>query len=132
MTVPQHQEAVARHSHAVEQVAEQIKQVIHNAFRPIPIETGDGTEVVKIKATGALKDLACLKLEDPETLFEMALDKATGANVDDRTYIMERVIEVCLWILFSQTPVPCHESRKQIIKSSARIVRPPCDYYEHP
>jgi hypothetical protein len=95
MTVPQYTEtATARHHHAVEQLADQFKNVMYKAFRPLPTETGDGTENEKASEPSPFDALASLRPSDPETLFEMGLQKFTGADIDDKTYIMERVIEV--------------------------------------
>jgi hypothetical protein len=100
MTVPQYTEtATARHSHAVEQLADQFKNVMYKAFRPIPTETGDGTEVEKVPVPSPFEELASLRMTDPDTLFDMSLTKITGGDIDDKTYIMERVIEVGLSVI---------------------------------
>lgn len=78
----------------IEKSISQIEQVIGASLRPMPTETGDGTYVKKPKTTGFAKDLAHIDLDDVKTVVDVVKAGATGEPVDDREYIMERVIQV--------------------------------------
>lgn len=73
----------------------QIEQVVSASLRPLPTETGDGTYVKADTMTGLAKDLGHFGPKDLETLAELAKSAVTGKPVNDREYIMERVIQVC-------------------------------------
>lgn len=96
MTVPvQMQEAaLARHQSTVKKTLHHIEQLIHASFRPLPTQTGDGSEIERVKPSHPLEDLASLQIDDCETILETLLEKVKGGPTDDKTYIMERVIEV--------------------------------------
>lgn len=74
----------------------QIEQVVAASLRPLPTETGDGTYVKQNTTTGIAKDLGHFHLKDVKTLVEVAKDAVTGEPWEDRDYIMERVIQVCV------------------------------------
>ena len=74
----------------------QIEQVISSSLRPMPTETGDGTYIKQPKTTGLAKDIVHVDLEDVKTLVDVTKTGATGQPVDDREYIMERVIQVSI------------------------------------
>lgn len=78
----------------IEKSISQIEQVISASLRSIPTETGDGTYIKEPKTTGFTKDLAHLELDDVKTVVDVVKAGATGEPVDDREYIMERVIQV--------------------------------------
>lgn len=73
----------------------QMEQVVSASLRPLPTETGDGTYVKGEAMTGFAKDIGHFGPKDVETLAEVAKSAVTGAPVNDREYIMERVIQVC-------------------------------------
>lgn len=73
----------------------QIEQVVSASLRPLPTETGDGTYVKGNTMTGFAKDLGHFGPKDVETMAEVAKSAVTGNSVNDREYIMERVIQVC-------------------------------------
>lgn len=77
----------------------QVEQVISSSLRPLPTETGDGTYVKEPKTTGVAKDISHIDLDDVKTLVDVVKTGATGEPVNDRDYIMERVIQVSLWTL---------------------------------
>lgn len=62
----------------------------------MPTETGDGTYIKQPKTTGLAKDIVHVDLEDVKTLVDVTKTGATGQPVDDREYIMERVIQVSI------------------------------------
>lgn len=73
----------------------QVEQVVAAALRPLPSQTGDGSYVQTPTVTGLAKDLLHFDLKDAKTLAEVAKSAVTGDAVNDRDYIMERVIQVC-------------------------------------
>ena len=74
----------------------QVEQVVSAALRPLPTQTGDGSYVQEPTVTGLAKDLLHFDLKDAKTLAEVAKTAVTGEAVNDRDYIMERVIQVCV------------------------------------
>lgn len=75
----------------------QVEQVVSAALRPLPTQTGDGSYVQEPTVTGLAKDLLHFDLKDAKTLAEVAKTAVTGEAVNDRDYIMERVIQVCIF-----------------------------------
>ncbi|KAF3481341.1 fatty acid oxygenase [Arthroderma uncinatum] len=71
-----------------------VGEAISASLRPLPTASGDGTYLPKVAKTGVLDDLAHMKLGDAGTLAEMAKIAATGELIDDKRYIMERVIQL--------------------------------------
>lgn len=84
-------------SNGVEKAVSQVEQVVSASLRPLPTETGDGTYVKEHTTTGIVQDIGRMDLGDIKTLVEVTKGAATGDPVDDRKYIMERVIQV--WLL---------------------------------
>lgn len=78
----------------------QAERVISASLRPLPTETGDGTYVKNDKTTGLVRDLGNLDLKDVKTIAEVARSAVTGEPTNDREYILERVIQVCLFDAF--------------------------------
>lgn len=72
----------------------QVEKVISASLRSKPAETGDGTYIKKPQSTGLAKDLTHIDLNDVKTMVDVTKAGATGQPVDDREYIMERVIQV--------------------------------------
>lgn len=72
----------------------QVEQVVAAALRPLPTQTGDGSYIQAPTVTGLAKDLLHFDLKDAKTLAEVAKSAITGEAVNDRDYIMERVIQV--------------------------------------
>lgn len=79
----------------IEKSLSQLNNVVSASLRPLPTETGDGTYVTDSSATtGILKDLGYVHIKDVETLVDVTKSAATGDPVNDREYIMERIIQV--------------------------------------
>jgi hypothetical protein len=79
----------------IENAFSQLQQVFKSSLRPLPSQTGDGTYLVDINApTGAFKDLPYIKPKDVETVLDVVKTAATGAPLNDRQYILERVIQL--------------------------------------
>lgn len=86
----------SQHSTAngIEKTVSQIEKVVTASLRALPTETGDGSYVKEPTATGLVKDLGHFDLKDVKTLAEVAKSAVTGDPVNDKEYIMERVIQV--------------------------------------
>ncbi|KAF2099021.1 heme peroxidase [Rhizodiscina lignyota] len=69
-------------------------QLIHAAQRPLPMQTGDGSYVEHEEHSGMLADLKALGFKDAKTLADVMRNKTKGEYVDDKTYLMERVIQL--------------------------------------
>ncbi|KAF2141807.1 uncharacterized protein K452DRAFT_287766 [Aplosporella prunicola CBS 121167] len=72
----------------------QFAQLLHAARRPLPTQTGDGSYIEK-DPEGSLKDdLKALGFQNLATLKEVIANKAKKEHIDDKTYLMERVIQL--------------------------------------
>ncbi|OOF98169.1 hypothetical protein ASPCADRAFT_142143 [Aspergillus carbonarius ITEM 5010] len=72
----------------------QVEKVVSASLRPLPTATGNGTYITEPSQTGLVRDLSHVDLNDIKTLIEVVKDTATGQPVNDRHYIMERVIQL--------------------------------------
>jgi linoleate 8R-lipoxygenase/9,12-octadecadienoate 8-hydroperoxide 8R-isomerase len=72
----------------------QLEQLVSASLRPLPSQTGDGTYVTEQVKTGILKDLPHVDLGDLKTLVDVSKSALTGEALDDRKYIMERVVQL--------------------------------------
>lgn len=92
------------HSAGRTQVAstfEQYAQLIHASRRPLPTQSGDGAYLDHDMPSGLMDDLKNLGFKDVNTLMGVMKTKATGELADDKTYLMERVIQVSLFLISS-------------------------------
>ena len=71
-----------------------LSAVIKAAVAPLPTKTGDGSSIEPPKATGPLKDILHMYPKDVVTLIDLAKDTVTGQPVDDKTFLMERLIQL--------------------------------------
>ncbi|EEP75322.1 hypothetical protein UREG_00168 [Uncinocarpus reesii 1704] len=79
----------------VESTFKQYAQLIHAARRPLPTQSGDGSYLRKSKAKSSLlKDLRSMGPRGWGTLLAVRKSKRSGDLIDDKTYIMERVINL--------------------------------------
>lgn len=78
----------------------QIEQAVTASLRPLPTETGDGTYVKDPSSTGLVKDLSHMDLTDIKTIVDVMKNAAMGDPIDDRKYIMERVIQVSCSLIY--------------------------------
>lgn len=78
----------------VSNVFKDFAQLLHASQRPLPTQTGDGSYVDQEVPSGMMADLKSLGFKDIKTLKEVMQTKASGALQDDKTYLMERVIQV--------------------------------------
>lgn len=72
------------------------KQAIHAARRPLPTETGDGSYVEEETSSSIWADLRSMGIKDASTLMSFLENKVTRQSIDDKTMLMERVIQVCI------------------------------------
>ncbi|KAL2008268.1 hypothetical protein VTN00DRAFT_8250 [Thermoascus crustaceus] len=73
---------------------EKYAQLIHASQRPLPTQTGDGSYIEHESSTGILQDIAALGFKDVRTVTDLVKTKASGELVDDKTMLMERVIQL--------------------------------------
>lgn len=73
------------------------KQVIHAARRPLPTETGDGSYIEEEASSSIWADLRSMGIKDASTLVSFLENKVTRQPIDDKTMLMERVIQVCIF-----------------------------------
>ena len=79
----------------VESSLKQFGQLIHAARRPLPTQAGDGAYLDEEVSSSLFQDLKSLGFKDVKTLMQVMKTKATGEYQDDKTYLMENVIQVC-------------------------------------
>ncbi|KAE8144928.1 heme peroxidase [Aspergillus avenaceus] len=72
----------------------QIEKVVSASLRPLPTETGDGSYIAESKGTGFVTDFSRMDLGDVKTIVEITKNAATGESVNDKQYIMERLIQL--------------------------------------
>jgi len=94
-----HKEPARAENHGQEKDAqgllEQFAQLVHASRRPLPTQSGDGAYLQHEVPSGLFADLKTLGFKDVKTLREVMTSKK-GTLTDDKTYIMERVIQVSL------------------------------------
>ncbi len=71
-----------------------VSGLIKATIAPLPTQTGDGSLINISKPTGFLHDIVHMHPEDFITLGEMAKQAITGGPVNDRTFLMERLIKL--------------------------------------
>lgn len=69
-------------------------QSIHASQEPLPNQTGDGTFMKHDKSPGLIGDIKSLGFRDVSTVKDLIASKTSGELVDDKTYLMERVIQL--------------------------------------
>lgn len=82
-------------SNGLEKTVSQAEQALRASLRPLPTETGDGTYIKDKSPTGLVRDMSHMDLKDIGTILDVVKNAASGSPIDDREYIMERVIQVC-------------------------------------
>lgn len=76
-------------------VFEKFAQVLHASRRPLPTQTGDGTYLDGHEnSTGLFRDLRTMGFKDVATVKDLMRSKVTGELVDDRTMLMERIMQL--------------------------------------
>jgi len=75
-------------------VFEKYAQAIHASREPLPNQTGDGTYLKHDESSGLINDIKSLGFRDLGTVKDLIKTKASGQLIDDKTYLMERIIQV--------------------------------------
>lgn len=81
------------------------ENVLESSLRPLPKETGDGTYVNGNTTTGLAKDLSHVDLKDVKTMADVAKSAISSDPVNDKEYIMERVIQVRMILKYERNGV---------------------------
>ena len=79
----------------VESAFQKFAQLIHASNRPLPTQSGDGAYLEHAEPTGLMQDLRAIGIQDVATLMELMKSKVKGQPNDDKTMLMEHVIQVC-------------------------------------
>jgi linoleate 10R-lipoxygenase len=85
---------IAANREEVDHIFNEFAQLIHVDNSPVPTPLTDGTNAEGAEPSGLFADLKALGFKDVKTLKELMQNKASGDLVDDKTYIMERIIQV--------------------------------------
>lgn len=75
-------------------VFDKYAQAIHASREPLPNQSGDGTYLKHDQSSGLFNDIKTLGFRDVNTVKDLIKSKASGELVDDKTYLMERIIQV--------------------------------------
>lgn len=78
----------------VEGAFEKYAPLIHASRGPLPAQSGDGSYVDHDEPSGLFQDLKAIGFKDVATLRDFLKNKASGELIDDKTMIMERIIQV--------------------------------------
>lgn len=79
----------------VESTFEKYSQIIHASQTPLPRQTGDSASLENDTTSGLFGDIKSFGFRDIGTLKDLIKSKASGELVDDKTMLMERIIQVC-------------------------------------
>lgn len=85
----------------VEAIFDKYAQAIHASREPLPNQTGDDTYLKHEESGGLLNDIKSLGFRDINTVKDLIKNKASGELIDDKTYLMERIIQVCNLLISS-------------------------------
>lgn len=78
----------------VESSFEKYAQLIHASRNPLPTQSGDGAYAYDHTVpSGLLQDIKSMGFKDIGTLMAVMKNKASGELQDDKTYMMEHVIQ---------------------------------------
>jgi linoleate 10R-lipoxygenase len=80
------------HDPHAQSLLEQYAQLVHASMRPLPTQSGDGAYLDHEVPSGLFSDIKSLGFKDVKTLMQVMQNK--GKLQDDKTYLMERVIQV--------------------------------------
>ncbi len=79
----------------IESALAQISSALHASLRPLPTQTGDNTYLPEETARpSVLSGIKHVSVRNMQTLKDMVLEGLEGGLVDDRRYIMERIIQL--------------------------------------
>ncbi|KAI2792952.1 Linoleate 10R-lipoxygenase [Penicillium oxalicum] len=75
-------------------VFEKHAQAIHASREPLPSQGGDGAYLKHDQSSGLFEDIKSLGFRDLSTVKSLIKSKASGELIDDKTYLMERIIQL--------------------------------------
>jgi hypothetical protein len=78
----------------VEAAFTSIRGLIKASARPLPTQTGDDSYITPQLSTGLLQDLQKMHIKDVKTLIDTIKAQTSGKPVNDKTLLMEKVIQV--------------------------------------
>lgn len=78
----------------LEEALDSVSGVIRASLRPLPTQTGDGSYIEPPSESGVFHDILITTIEDMKTLLKAKMTELNGDPVDDKTYLMERIIQV--------------------------------------
>ena len=107
----------------VEETFRSLGNVIHASTAPLPTKTGDGSYIPNTNPTGLLDDVAHLRPGDIKTLIEQTKATLTGDPVDDKTYLMERLLKLA-------SELPANNKEANVLNN--QIVQQLYDNLQHP
>ncbi|KAL4928492.1 peroxidase/cytochrome P450 family protein [Aspergillus undulatus] len=81
-------------SEDIPEVFEKYAQVLHASSRPVPHQGGEAAYLEKEHPSGLFNDLRSLGLKDFSSLKDVIKTKMNGELTDDKTMIMERIIQI--------------------------------------
>lgn len=82
---------------------EKYAQLLHASQRPLPNQNGDGTYVDHDTSTGLFQDIKSMGFKDFGTLKDVIKSQTSGELIDDKTMLMERIIQVISLEYFGTT-----------------------------
>ena len=77
----------------VESSFSKFAQLIHASNRPLPNQTGDGSYLDHSEPSSLMQDIRSIGFKDVNTLMQVMKTKATGELQDDKTMMMEHVMQ---------------------------------------
>lgn len=107
----------------VEETFKSVVGVIQGLTAPLPTKTGDGSYIPDTKPTGLVDDLVNLRRGDVRTLIAQAKSTLTGDPVNDKNYLMERLLKVA-------SELPPNSKNASVL--SNEIVQQLYDNLQHP
>ena len=107
----------------VDEAFRSVAGVIKASAAPLPIKTGDGSYIANAKPTGVLDDLVHLRHGDLRTLVDAAKAALTGDPIDDKTYLMERVLKLA-------SELPANSKAGSVLDN--KLVQQLYDSLQHP
>ncbi|KAL9596957.1 MAG: hypothetical protein Q9219_005468 [cf. Caloplaca sp. 3 TL-2023] len=68
--------------------------LLHASSRPLPTQSGDGAYLEEGQPSGFMQDLKTFGFKDYNTMMQVMKGKATGELQDDKTYVMEHLMQL--------------------------------------
>ncbi|KAL9587477.1 MAG: hypothetical protein Q9212_000179 [Teloschistes hypoglaucus] len=73
---------------------EKFAQLLHASNRPLPAQSTDGASLEDSQPSGLMQDLKTFGFKDLNTMMQVMKGKATGELQDDKTYVMEKLMQL--------------------------------------